>query len=226
MSVDKSGYAILVALILWAVLVPGVRAGVAATQPATTQAAPTREQLQRALHDDAMALVALPGDGDLSDPAVRSEMGGKIIPIARHAMATIDQFPPDCRGEDMAAMKINWQPLLIVLDDPATVERVRREAEGNDETAVLARVSLAVADRILAGKDATKAEAASMRIIEEAKARPADDSAALGLLQVREDEALSPEMRAEAAALLAKSPSRVGATVRLAADMATTQPAP
>jgi len=189
----------------------------------TTQ--PMREQLIRALNEDAAALASLPLDTDITDQKARQELGDKVIPIALQAIATIDQLPADCHGNDMASMKTTWLPFLLVFDHQPTVQQIKQDAQGQGEDAVLARVSLALADRILAGKDQHKADAAAERLIKEAKESPADDSAALALLQLREDNFLSAATKTEAAAVLAKSPSRIGFTLRYAASIAATQPA-
>lgn len=201
--------------------------GYAQAHAPATQPVASHEQLIRSINEDAMALFqVLPDDvPDWSDRPTRQKLAEQVVPIARRAVAKIDQLPPGCSGRDMAAMKTTWLPLLIVFEDQPTVERLRDDVKGEGERAMLARVSLALADRLLAGKDAVKAEAAATAILNLAREAPADDSAALALLQLQDDEFISAEAKAQAKAVLAASHSRVGATLRLTETMSTTRPA-
>lgn len=190
-----------------------------------TQSAADHDTLTliHALNADAMQLAKLP-EAMPSDPAARQREAERVIAIARDAMATIDKLPPDCHGQDMASMKVSWEPLLIVFGDQTAMAEAKRDARGTGPAAVLARVSILMADRINAKDDQKAADAAATGVVHEAQNNPTDDSAALALLQLSRDDGLSATTLATVAAALSKSPSRVGGAIRFAESKSATQP--
>ncbi len=192
---------------------------------ASTQPVSEHDRLIQALNADAMQLASLP-QAMPSDSAARQRESGRVIAIARDAIAIIDKLPPDCRGQDMASMKVSWEPLLIVFGDQAAIAQLNRDAQGTGPAAVLARVSNAMADLIKAKDDREAADAAAARVIHEAENNPLDDSPAVALLQLSYNEGLSAMTHDAVASVLSKSLSRMGGAVRFAKTRSSTQPIP
>ena len=112
----------------------------------------------------------------------------------------------------------------MVFGDQAAIAEAKHDAQGTGPAAVLARVSIGMADRMKAKDDQKAADAAAAGVVREALNNPTDDSAALALVQLSRDDGLSATTRAAVAAALSKSPSRVGGAIRFAQSRSATQP--
>jgi hypothetical protein len=175
----------------------------------TTQSARPKDQLLREINVEGMAIIeAIPDfDPTMENADKRAEVGKSIVPRVKRVLALIDELPPTCGGGDLSPMKLNWEPFLIVFGDAEFTRSAKRRAMGTTDDAWEARLSIAIADLMLAGDDRQKASEVSDRIVDMANKNPRSDRALLALIRLNEHEGLTAAAKSRVEAALNQNSS-------------------
>lgn len=202
-------------------------------EPATTKSARGVQDVLRDIQSCSKDLATVAtSPRDLLDPARRTEMGPKALPILNRfeglmqELAGLPDVPPQTKAE-IAIRRYDLLSMKALLGDTAAETSLKQAAESKDTTtADASKAALLTVDWVRTAQDAAAQSKVLDRTEELAKANPSDKSVALLLVKYVQFGYASPDNRARAVKIINEDlQGPLAEQIKSQLAKATTQPA-